>query len=76
MTATTAQDSAAETTTNGLPSPLVTDTPLPLPTLCARIYERIEAFLHADGLPTRLKAVQQQTRISLDVIAKALEDYR
>ena len=57
-------------------SPLVTDTPLPFPQLCAKIHERINTFLEEKNASPRLKGVQEQTRISLQVIAKALDQYR
>jgi FAD synthetase len=61
---------------SGFSDPLVTDTPLPFHELCARIHERIGAFLDAKDVSDRVKNVQEQTRISLQVIAKALELYR
>ncbi|KAH8728790.1 hypothetical protein GQ44DRAFT_608582 [Phaeosphaeriaceae sp. PMI808] len=63
-------------TVTGFSEPLVTDTPLPFHQLCAKIHDRITAFLDAKGAPERLKSVQEQTRVSLDVIQDALERYR
>lgn len=60
----------------GFEEPLVTDTPRPFPEQCARIHERINAFLAAKDVPDRVKSVQQQTRSALDVIEKALDQYR
>jgi FAD synthetase len=61
---------------SGFSEPLVTDTPLPFHELCAKIHDRIAAFLDATDVPDRVKSVQEQTRISLDVIGKALAQYR
>jgi FAD synthetase len=63
-------------TASGFSDPLVTDTPLPFHELCARIHDRIAAFVDAKDVSDRFKNVQQQTRISLAVIEKALEQYR
>lgn len=57
-------------------SPLVDDTPLPFPQLCAKIHDRIEAFLDEKDVSPRVKGVQEQTRISLRVIEEALDRYR
>lgn len=53
-----------------------TDIP-PLPTVIARVHARVHAFL-AESHPSDslLASVQRQTRISLDVVAKALADYK
>jgi len=56
--------------------PLVSNTPLPFPELCARINDRIDAFLGDDQVSARVKSLQEQTRRSLDVIGEALEDYQ
>ncbi|KAF1839418.1 adenine nucleotide alpha hydrolases-like protein [Decorospora gaudefroyi] len=63
-------------TASGFSDPLVTDTPLPFPELCARIHDRIRTFLDAKNVSDRIRNVQAQTRISLDVIGEALEQYR
>ncbi|KAF1994433.1 hypothetical protein P154DRAFT_527072 [Amniculicola lignicola CBS 123094] len=63
---------------NGRPtSPLVpaADSPLPLPQLCAKVHERIAAFLEQKDVSPRLKSLQAQTRLSLGVIAEALDRY-
>ena len=57
-------------------SPLVSDIPLPFPDLCAKIHARVTAFLEEPDVSDRAKGVQQQTRISLDIIKKALDQYR
>ncbi|KAL1597974.1 3'-phosphoadenosine 5'-phosphosulfate sulfotransferase [Paraconiothyrium brasiliense] len=57
-------------------SPLVHDTPLSFPDLCARIHARVDAFLREQPASERLKSLQQQTRISLHVIEEALDKYR
>lgn len=60
---------------SGFSEPLVSDTPLPFHDLCKKIHDRIVAFLDAEDVSDRVKSVQAQTRISLDVIGKALEQY-
>lgn len=77
MTATTIGDSTSPVDApNGPTSPLVGDAPLPLPLQCAKIYDRLTAFLEEKDASPRVKSVQEQTRISLDVIEKALDQYR
>jgi FAD synthetase len=63
-------------TASGFLEPLVTDTPLPFHELCARIYDRIAAFLEAKDVSERVKSVQEQTRESLAIIDEALGKYR
>jgi len=57
-------------------SPLVADTPLPFSDVCARIHDRITAFLEEKDVSERVKSVQRQTKISLDVLAEALDKYQ
>ena len=57
-------------------SPLVADTPLSFPDLCARIHHRIAAFLDEKHESERLTSLQAQTCVSLDVLAEALDKYR
>ncbi|KAF1969670.1 adenine nucleotide alpha hydrolases-like protein [Bimuria novae-zelandiae CBS 107.79] len=57
-------------------SPLVAPAPQPFPELCARIHARVAAFLDEQHDSERLKSLQAQTRISLDIICEALEKYR
>lgn len=64
------------TTSAAFPEPLVSDTPLPFHQLCARIHDRVAAFLDAKDVSERVKSVQQQTRASLDIIDQALAQYR
>lgn len=53
-----------------------TDIP-PLPTVIARVHARVQAFLAESHPPDSLLAsVQRQTRTSLDVVAKALSEYK
>jgi FAD synthetase len=56
--------------------PLVSDTPLPFPDLCARIHDRVAAFLEEKDVTDRMKSLQTQTRTSLAVISEALERYK
>jgi len=58
------------------PSPLQPAKPLPLSELCSRVHERVTTFLMQDVTTQRLKSVQEQTRISLSVIQKALRQYK
>ena len=60
----------------GFEEPLVTDTPRPFSEQCARIHERIDAFLRAKDVSDRVRSVQEQTHVALDVIEKALDQYR
>lgn len=60
----------------GFAEPLVADTPLPFPEQCARIHDRIDAFLHEEHVSDRTRSVQEQTRTSLAIIEKALDQYR
>lgn len=60
----------------GFEEPLVTDTPRPFSEQCTRIHERIDVFLGAKDVSDRVKSVQEQTRAALDVIEKALDQYR
>ena len=66
----------AMNTASGFSDPLVNNTPPPFHELCARINDRITTFLDAKDVSDRIKNVQEQTRISLEVIAEALERYR
>lgn len=47
-----------------------------LPSLCARIHAQITDFLAEEAASERLKNVQEQTRLSVKIIAEALERYR
>lgn len=63
----------AETNTNDAPPPL------PLPELCAYLYQKLQAFLNLeppDPRDRRLRATQKQSRKSLEVIQEALSRYR
>lgn len=55
---------------------MIPDGLLPFPQLCARIHDRVTAFLAEDVPTERLKSVQEQTRTSLGVLEEALERYR
>ncbi len=61
---------------SGFEEPLVTDTPIPFRDLCERIYGRITQFLETQDVPDRVRSLQEQTKISLNVIDRALEQYR
>ena len=67
---------AMNNTAFGFEEPLVTDTPRPFPEQCARIRDRVDAFLDAKDVSDRVKSVQEQTRTALGVIEKALDQYR
>jgi hypothetical protein len=61
---------------NGPAPPLVGATPLPFPQLCASIHTRVAALLDQKDAPSRVKSLQDQTRTSLEVIEKALDQYK
>lgn len=44
--------------------------------VCARVHGRVEAFLNAEPKTERVRAVQAQTRTSLNVVEEALRKYR
>lgn len=47
-----------------------------LPIVCSEVYSRLSAFLAEEPSTDRLRKVQEQSRISLQVIHEALERYR
>ena len=49
---------------------------LTFPEVCERVYGKVEAFLNKEAKSERVKAVQEQTRTSLNVIEEALRKYR
>lgn len=56
---------------------LIPDTSVSFADQCARLDDRITAFLREDNEANpRLRAVQEQTRIALGVIEEALQRYR
>jgi FAD synthetase len=57
-------------------TPLVPESPLSFPDICARIHDRISTFLTEETNEQNLRSVQEQTRISLGVISEALDRYR
>lgn len=56
-------------------TPLVPESPLSFPDICARIHDRISTFLIEETNEQNLRSVQEQTRISLGVISEALDRY-
>ena len=56
------------------PPPPSSDEPL-LQDVCADIHNRVEAFLAVQDDSDVTRRTQEQTRIALDVIEKALKDY-
>jgi hypothetical protein len=50
--------------------------PPSLPTICAQIHDRLEAFLTSEPTTGRLRGVQEQSRLSLRIIDEALQRYR
>lgn len=60
------------------PAATATDETVPaLSTVVARVHARVQAFLAEEHAPDSLLAsVQRQTRISLDVVSKALSTYK
>ncbi|KAF2204652.1 adenine nucleotide alpha hydrolases-like protein [Delitschia confertaspora ATCC 74209] len=76
MTATAAEDPVNELRDHPPVSPLVADeASVPFPVICAKIHDRITTFLTQQNVSPRLKNVQAQTKIALDVISKALDQY-
>jgi len=61
---------------HGNTATITQDPPQALPELCAKVHARVEAFLHAEASTESLKAVQDQSRLSLKIIDEALERYR
>jgi hypothetical protein len=49
---------------------------LPLSEICARVRERVDAFLAEEPATEQLRSVQEQTRISLGVLDEALRRYK
>ena len=43
--------------------------------VCADVHRRVSAFLNAAPTSDRVRSTQEQTRISIGVIEKALRDY-
>ncbi|KAF2716350.1 adenine nucleotide alpha hydrolases-like protein [Polychaeton citri CBS 116435] len=62
-------DSAGRTET------ILKDDEGPLPQLCQKIHARVHAFINAEPGNERLRAVQEQTRLSLRIIEEALDRY-
>ncbi|EMC91544.1 hypothetical protein BAUCODRAFT_27841 [Baudoinia panamericana UAMH 10762] len=60
---------------NGNTVTIAQDPPEALPQLCARVHQRVEAFLNAEPATERLRHVQDQSRLSLKVLEEALERY-
>jgi FAD synthetase len=50
--------------------------PPSLPVICAQVYDRLETFLTTEPKTARIRAVQEQSRLSLRIIEEALEKYR
>ena len=61
---------------SGFTEPLVSDTPLPLHELCARIYDRIASLLDEKDPSPKIKNVQEQTKLALQIIEQAFDQYR
>lgn len=60
---------------HGNTSTITRDPPQALPELCARVHQRLEAFLHAEPATERLRQVQEQSRRSLKILEEALDRY-
>lgn len=50
--------------------------PPSLPIICAQVHDRLETFLASKPKTERIRAVQEQSRLSLRIIEEALEKYR
>jgi hypothetical protein len=68
-----ATDDNAPIVTNGNPIYPAADT---LASVCAKVHDRVTAFLNTDVEEESLKGVQKQTRIALGVIEECLNRYR
>lgn len=66
----------ANSGSNGDTKPIAHLSPPALPELCARVNQKVEAFLNTEGGNERVKGVQAQCRLSLQVIEEALQRYR
>lgn len=56
-------------------TPLLPSAEVPLLQLCRDVNDRVELFLAQDAKSSRLRNVQEQTRIALGVIREALQKY-
>jgi FAD synthetase len=65
--------SNGEITTSSYPND---EEDLTFPEVCERVHGKVEAFLDKEAKSERVKAVQEQTRRSLNVIEEALRKYR
>jgi hypothetical protein len=63
-------------TTTQSPAMKLPSAPLSLRDICANLNDRLTAFLEEEPATERLRNVQAQTRIALDVVAQALDRYR
>jgi hypothetical protein len=70
-----ATDDNTPIVTNGIPNPPLDNADTIAP-VCAKVYEKVNAFLNAEVEGEFLKGVQKQTRIALGVIEECLEKYR
>lgn len=61
---------------HGNTATITQDPPQALPELCARVHQRVQAFLNAEPATERLRRVQHQSRLSLRILGEALERYR
>lgn len=52
------------------------DSPLTLPELCAKIHAKVDAFLKRETKIERLRSVQRQSKLSLNILEESLERYR
>lgn len=56
-------------------TPFLPEEHLSLPDLCSHIHMKVKTFLDTTPKDDQMKRVQEQTRISLNVIAEALKRY-
>ncbi|KAK6385306.1 hypothetical protein LTR65_009232 [Meristemomyces frigidus] len=54
------------------PPTITPDPPRALPELCAQVHGKLDAFLRAEPATARVRAVQEQSRVSLGVLEEAL----
>lgn len=61
---------------HGSTATITQDPPQALPELCARVHQKLEAFLRKKPGSERVRGVQDQSRLSLRILEEALERYR
>ncbi|KAK5720789.1 3'-phosphoadenosine 5'-phosphosulfate sulfotransferase [Elasticomyces elasticus] len=60
---------------NGNTATIAQDPPHALPELCAKVHQKLEAFLKKEPATERVRQVQEQSRTSLGILEEALQRY-